>query len=73
LINSRDCTSSQALAEAYYHKNYSQAFVDAVRDRTPSIGPIQDAVRSDAIRHLSAIAIQSGEEVVWNPKAYQIL
>ena len=56
-----------------YHKNYSQAFVDAVRDRTPSIGPIQDAVRSDAISHLSAIAIQSGEEVVWDPKAYRIL
>lgn len=42
-----------------YHKNYSQAFVDAVR--------------SDAISHLSAIAIQSGVEVVWDPKAYRIL
>ena len=28
---------------------------------------------SDAISHLSAIAIQSGEEVVWDLKAYRIL
>ena len=71
MVPSKNGRERQALALP--HKNYPQAFVDAVRDRTPSIGPIQDAVRSDAISHLSAIAIQSGEEVVWDPKAYRIL
>jgi predicted dehydrogenase len=56
-----------------YQKNYYQAFVDAVRDHTPSVGPIADAVRSDALSHLSVLAIQSGGEVVWDPKAYRMV
>jgi predicted dehydrogenase len=55
-----------------YQNNYYQAFIDAVRDHTPSVGPIGDAVRSDALSHLSVLAIQSGGEVVWDPKAYRI-
>lgn len=56
-----------------YQRSYYQAFVDAVRDHTPSVGPIGDAVRSDALSHLSVLAIQSGKEVVWDPKAYRIV
>jgi len=29
-------------------------------------------VRSDALSHLSLLAIQSGQEVVWDPAAYRI-
>ena len=36
------------------------------------VGPIADAVRSDAMSHLSVMAIESGGEVVWDPKAYRI-
>ncbi len=43
-----------------------------MRDHTPSIGPVGDAVRSDALSHLSVLAIQSGGEVVWDPAAYRI-
>lgn len=56
-----------------YQGNYYKAFVDAVRDHTPSIGPIGDAVRSDALSHLSVLAIQSGNEIIWDPKAYRIV
>ncbi len=56
-----------------YHNRYYQSFVDSVRDRSPSIAPIEDAVRSDAISHLSLLAIKSGGEVVWDPKAYRIV
>lgn len=56
-----------------YQNHYYRAFVDAVRDRTPSVAPISDAVRSDAFSHLSVLAIQSGGEVVWDPKAYRIV
>jgi predicted dehydrogenase len=55
-----------------YHKNFYAAFVDAVRDHTPGIAPIGDAVRSDAMSHLSLLAIESGSEIVWDPEAYQI-
>ena len=56
-----------------YQSNYYKAFVDAVRDRTPSMAPIGDAVRSDAMSHLSVLAIHSGKVVVWDPMAYRIL
>jgi len=55
-----------------YRNNYYKSFVDSVRERTPSIAPIEDAVRSDALSHLSLLAIKSGGEVVWDPKAYRI-
>jgi len=55
-----------------YHNKYYQSFVDSVRDRTPSVAPIQDALRSDALSHLSLMAIKTGQEVVWNPHRYQI-
>ena len=56
-----------------YYNRYYKAFVDSVRDGLPSISPIEDAVRSDALSHLSLLAIKSGGEVVWDPKGYRIL
>lgn len=56
-----------------YKNSYYQAFVDSVRDHSPSVGPIGDAVRSDAMSHLSLMAIHSGKEVVWDPKAYRVV
>lgn len=56
-----------------YQNNWYRAFVDSVRDHQPTAGPIQDAVRSDALSHLSVLAIQSGGEIVWDPKVYRIV
>ena len=56
-----------------YRNHYYKSFVESVRDRSPSIAPIEDAVRSDALSHLSLLAIKSGGEVVWDPKDYRIL
>lgn len=55
-----------------YRPNYYASFIESVRERSPSVAPIEDAVRSDALSHLSLLAIQSGKEVVWDPKAYRI-
>jgi hypothetical protein len=65
----RECEGTKRVL---YHNQYYKSFVDSVRDRTPSIAPIEDAVRSDALSHLSLLAIQSGSEVVWDPRAYAI-
>ena len=56
-----------------YHNHYYKSFVDSVSERTPSVAPIQDALRSDAISHLSLMAIKSGSEIIWDPKKYKIL
>ena len=55
-----------------YRNKYYKAFVDSVREHSPSVAPIQDAVRSDAMSHLSLMAIKSGGEVVWDPHKYKI-
>jgi glucose-fructose oxidoreductase len=56
----------------FYRSKYYKAFVDSVRERSPSVAPIEDALRSDALSHLSLMAIKSGGEVVWDPKKYKI-
>lgn len=56
-----------------YKNRYYGAFVESVRDRSASVAPIGDAVRSDALSHLSLLAIKSGGEVVWDPQAYRII
>ena len=66
----RECEGTKRVL---YHNQYYKSFVDSVRERTPSIAPIEDAVRSDALSHLSLLAIKSGGEVVWDPKAYRIV
>ncbi len=65
----RECEGTKRVL---YRPHYYKAFVDSVRDRSPSVAPIEDAVRSDAISHLSLLAIKSGGEVVWDPEAYRI-
>ncbi len=56
-----------------YKNHYYRGFVEAVREHQPSVAPIGDAVRSDALSHLSVLAIESGVEIVWDPKAYRII
>lgn len=55
-----------------YKNRYYKAFAESVRDRSPSVAPIDDAVRSDALSHLSLLALKSGSEVVWDPQKYEI-
>ena len=65
----RQCEGNQRVL---YKNRYYKAFVESVRDRSPSIGPIDDALRSDALSHLSVLAMKSGGEVVWDPQKYEI-
>jgi predicted dehydrogenase len=54
-----------------YRNHYYRAFVDSVRRRTDLVAPIEDAIRSDTLSHIALAAIQSGQEVVWDPAAYR--
>ena len=69
-LKMRQCEGDKRLIT---DKNYYGYFVKAVRDRLPSIAPVEDAVRSDSISHLSLMAIEEGKEVKWDPKSYKIL
>ena len=56
-----------------YRNNYYAAFVESVRSRGNLIAPIADAVRSDTLSHVSLLAIQSGQDVVWDPQSYRFV
>ncbi len=47
--------------------NHGQNFVDSMRTRTPAASPVESAVRSDTISHLSDIAVRTGRRVQWDP------
>ncbi|MCH7227568.1 Gfo/Idh/MocA family protein [Haloferula sp. A504] len=69
-LRMRQCEGDRRV---HYRPNYYHGFIDTVRERAPSVGPIGEAVRSDALSHLSIMAIEAGEEVVWDPKGYRIV
>jgi len=62
----------KASEHVVYKPNYYQAFLDSTRYRTSTLTSVDDAVRSDAISHLSNLVIRTGEPIVWDPKTYQI-
>jgi len=65
--------SCEGTRRVLYKNRYYKSFVESVRDRSASIAPIDDAVRSDALSHLSLMAVKSGGEVVWDPAKYEIV
>ena len=56
-----------------YHNHYYRAFVESVSSRSHFVAPIEDAIRSDTLSHLSLLAIRSGAEVTWDPQSYRIV
>ncbi len=46
---------------------HAQNFVDCMRSRAQTLNPIESAIRSDAISHLSDIAIRTGRKIKWDP------
>lgn len=48
-------------------------FIECVRTRQPTVCPVEDAVRSDLISHISEIAIRTGRKIVWDPVKEQIV
>ena len=43
-------------------------FLDSVRSRKATINPVESAIRSDTISHISDILIRTGRPMKWDPK-----
>jgi glucose-fructose oxidoreductase len=54
-------------------QRHDQNFIEAVKNRKGAVTSVAEAVRSDAISHLSNIAVRLGRKVVWDPKQEAIL
>jgi hypothetical protein len=48
--------------------DHAQNFLDAVRSRGETIAPVEMAVRSDTICHLSDTAMRLGRKLRWDPE-----
>ncbi len=47
--------------------NHYQNFIDAVKTRTTPASPIESAVQSDIVSHLSDIAVRTARKIQWDP------
>jgi len=50
-----------------------QNFVDSVKSRQPAVSPVDHAVRSDIISHMSDIAVRTGRKITWDPGKNEIV
>lgn len=53
--------------------NHQRNFIDCMRSRKPTLNPLESAIRSDTISHLSDISIRTGKPVRWDPKSEKII
>ena len=54
-------------------ESHARNFVDCMKNRTPTVSPLESAIRSDTISHLSDLCIRLGRAIQWDPEKEQIL
>jgi len=57
----------------YNSNNHAGTFIDCIKSRRQTISPIDVAVWSDTISHLSEIAIRTERKISWDPQKEVIL
>ncbi len=48
-------------------RNHTRNFLDAIRGQATPESPIDCAIRTDLISHLSNIAVRTGRKIKWDP------
>lgn len=59
--------------KAYRSPSQARNFIDCVKSRRAPINPLESAIRSDTISHLSDISIRSKRSLQWDPEKEQIV
>lgn len=57
----------------YQDRGHYQNFIDSIKTRAKSESPIDTAVQSDYVSHLSDIAIRTGHKITWDPEKEEIV
>ena len=50
-----------------------QVFVDIVKGNSPEVCPLDEAIISDTVSHMSNIAIRTGRKINWDPVAGEVV
>lgn len=53
----------------YRSTRHDRNFLDSVKSRRPTVSPLEAAIRSDTISHLSEQSIRLGRPIRWDPQA----
>jgi hypothetical protein len=53
--------------------NHMGNFVECIKSRQPTISPLESAIRSDTISHLSDQCVRLGRSIQWDPEKEQIV
>ena len=57
----------------YESVNHYKNFVDCIKSRQRTASPVEAAVQSDIISHLSDICIRTGRKIAWDPEKEDIV
>jgi predicted dehydrogenase len=71
-VNTATVDLSGAKKKAYVSNSQHGNFVDCMKSRKPTINPIESAIRSDTISHLTNIAVRTGRKVKFDPEKEEI-
>lgn len=69
----RDVVLKDSDDRLYESPSQTRNFVDCIKSRRPTINPLETAIRSDTISHLSDIAIRLGRVVKWDPATEAVI
>ena len=51
----------------------AQLFVDVVKGDIPEACPLDEAILSDCVSHMSNIAIRTGRKIKWDPEKGEVV
>ena len=51
----------------YVSPAHDRNFIDCVKSRKPCVSPLEAAIRSDTISHLSQLVVRTGKTIEWDP------
>ena len=54
-------------------KGHDRNFLDCVKSREATLNPLESAIRSDTISHLTDVAVRTGRAIRWDPAAERIV
>jgi predicted dehydrogenase len=57
----------------YRSPRQDRNFVDCIKTRAATVNPVESAIRSDSISHLSDVAIRAGRPIRWDPQKEEVI
>jgi hypothetical protein len=63
----KDVSFSASDTRLYVSDDHHKNFIDCVKSRKPAISPLEAAIRSDTISHLSNIMVRVRRPIQWDP------